>query len=117
MSIRFLADEDLDNDIVRGVLRRDNTIDLIRVQDVGLLSAGDSDVLEWAAGDRRLVLSHDVSTMRTEAYRRVALGLPMAGLLCIRQMVPVGIAIEDIILVSLASLQDEWVGEVRYLPL
>ena len=34
--MRFLADENFDNTIVRGLLRRKLEIDLVRVQDVGL---------------------------------------------------------------------------------
>lgn len=37
--LRLLADENFDNDIVRGVLRRTTHVDLIRVQDVGLTGA------------------------------------------------------------------------------
>lgn len=35
-SLRFLVDEDFDNDIVRGVLRRQPSLDMVRAQDVGL---------------------------------------------------------------------------------
>ena len=34
--LRFLADEDFDNDIVRGCLRRSPDFDIVRVQDVEL---------------------------------------------------------------------------------
>jgi len=34
--LRFLADEDFDNDIVRGLLRHLPTLDIVRAQDVGL---------------------------------------------------------------------------------
>ncbi len=34
--LRFLVDEDFDNDIVRGMLRRLPTLDIVRVQDVDL---------------------------------------------------------------------------------
>ena len=39
--LRFLADEDFDNDIVRGMLRRLPTLDLVRAQDVGRSGALD----------------------------------------------------------------------------
>jgi hypothetical protein len=32
MGIRLLADEDFDHDIVRGILRRNPNIDIVRVQ-------------------------------------------------------------------------------------
>ena len=46
--LRLLADENFDFDIVRGVLRRRPDIDFVRVQDSGMGSANDRDVLEWA---------------------------------------------------------------------
>ena len=36
MSVRFVIDEDFDNDILRGVLRRLPNLDIVRAQDVGL---------------------------------------------------------------------------------
>ena len=47
--LRLLADENLNNDIVRGLLRRSPDLDVVRVQDVGLSGAEDPTVLEWAA--------------------------------------------------------------------
>jgi predicted nuclease of predicted toxin-antitoxin system len=47
--MKFLADENLDNTILRGLLRRRSEIDIVRVQDVGLSGADDPTVLEWAA--------------------------------------------------------------------
>jgi hypothetical protein len=35
--LKPLADENFDNTIVRGLLRRNPNIDIVRVQDVGLL--------------------------------------------------------------------------------
>lgn len=48
--IRFLVDEDFDNDIVRGVLRRLRTVDMVRVQDVGLSGKHDPEVLRGQRG-------------------------------------------------------------------
>ena len=57
------ADENFDNDIVRGLLRRRPDIDIVRVQDVGLSGASDPIILEWAAEQQRLLLTHDVATI------------------------------------------------------
>ena len=56
----FVTDENFNNDIVRGARRRLPTIDIVRVQDVGLLSADDPSILEWAALTGRVLLTHDV---------------------------------------------------------
>ena len=47
--LKLLADENFDNTIVRGLLRRDASIDIVRVQDVSLSGEDDSTILAWAA--------------------------------------------------------------------
>ncbi len=73
--IKFLADENFNNQIVRGILRQNQDIEIVRVQDVGLKGANDPDVLSWAAQEGRIVLTHDVATMITFAYERIDAGL------------------------------------------
>lgn len=47
--IRFLADENLHNGIIRGPFRRRRGIEIVRVQDIEIAQADDPRVLEWAA--------------------------------------------------------------------
>lgn len=115
--LRFLADENLNNQIVRGVLRRKPDVDIVRVQDVELSEADDPTVLEWAAQNGRVVLTHDVATMTNFAYERVQAGLSMLGVFEVSRRVPVGLAIEEILLLDECSLEGEWEGQVRFLPL
>ena len=61
--LRFAADENFNNNIVRGLLRRNPDLDIVRVQDVGLSNADDATILEWAAQEGRILLTHDVSTV------------------------------------------------------
>lgn len=115
--VRFLADENFNNQIVRGVLRQSSDIDIVRVQDITLSGADDPTVLAWAAQAGRIVLTHDVATMTTFAYQRLQSGLSMPGLFEVSRRVPVGLAIEEIILIAECSLEGEWEGQVRFLPL
>jgi hypothetical protein len=115
--LRFLADEDFDNDIVRGMLRRLPSLDIVRVQDVGLSGAIDLRVLERAAQEGRVVLTHNVSTMTAHAYSRVSADLPMPGVFAVSQLAPIGQVIEDLLLLAECSLPGEWEGQVRYVPL
>jgi hypothetical protein len=115
--IRFLADENFNNQIVRGTLRQSSGIDIVRVQDMGLSGADDPAVLVWAAQEGRVVLTHDVATMVTFAYQRIQAGLFMPGLFEVSRRVPVGLAIEEIILIAECSLEGEWEEQVRFLPL
>jgi predicted nuclease of predicted toxin-antitoxin system len=115
--LRWAIDEDFNGRIVRGLLRRVRTLDLVRIQDVGLSGASDADVLEFAADDKRLLLTHDARTMPLRAYARVMAGNPMPGVVVCGQDVPIRQAIEDIILLDEASDAGEWDGVVMYLPL
>jgi hypothetical protein len=115
--LRLVADENFNNDILRGVRRRNPAVDLVRVQDEGLSGADDPAVLEWAAQAGRVLLTHDVSTMTRHAYDRVRQGQPMPGVFEVSRQVPIGVAIEEILVLAECSLPGEWEGQVRYLPL
>ncbi len=115
--VRFLADENFNNQIVRGILRQNPDIDIVRVQDVDLSGADDPTILAWAAQEERIVLTHDVATMTTFAYQRIQAKLSMPGLFEVSRRVSVGLAIEEIILIAECSIEGEWEGQVRFLPL
>ncbi len=111
------ADENFNNDILRGLLRRRPDLDIVRIQDVGLSGADDPTVLDWAAREGRVLLTHDVSTITRYAYERVRAGLPMPGVFEVSRTLSIGRVIEDILLLAECSLEGEWEGQVRYLPL
>lgn len=115
--LRFAADEDFDNRIVRGLLRLLPKLDIVRVQDGGLMGRADPAVLAWAASERRVLLTHDASTMSTHAYSRMESGMPMPGVFEVGQEIPLREAIEDLVLIATCSLEDEYEGQVRYLPI
>jgi len=115
--MRWAADENFNNDIIRGLLRRKPDVDIVRVQDVGLSGMDDPTVLEWAADEGRVLLTHDVSTITRCAYERAEAGKPMPGVFEVSRDIPMGVVIEDLILLTECSLENEWEGQVRYLPL
>ena len=77
-TIKFLADENFDHKTLAGLKRREPDLDIVAVQEVGLREVDDPQVLEWAAREERIVLTH-VSTFADFAYGRVAAGLPVPG--------------------------------------
>jgi hypothetical protein len=115
--LRFAADENFNNNIIRGLRRSRPGIDIVRVQDSGLASAADPAILAWAAREGRILLTHDVSTITRYAFERVQKKEPMPGVFEVSRVVPVGQAIEDILLLDELSLENEWEGQIRYLPL
>ncbi len=113
----LIADENFNNDIVRGMLRRKPDLDILRVQDVGLSNEDDRVVLEWAAKDGRVLVTHDVTTITNFAYERVRAGLPMPGVIEVDDDLPIGQAINENLLVVECSERGEWEGQIIYIPL
>ena len=105
-----MADENFNADVVRRLLRRRPDLDLVRVQDAGLSGADDRSVLGWAAREGRILLTHDVTTLTRYAYERVAAGQPMPDVFEVGRRVPLGRAIEDILLLVECSRAGEWEG-------
>ena len=84
---------------------------------VGLSGADDPSVLQWAADQGRVIVTHDISTLAKHAFDRIAAGQPMPGVFEVRSVAPVGQAIDDLILLAECSFEGEWEGQVRFLPL
>lgn len=61
--IRFLADANLDHDIVSGCRRREPTMDFLSANDAHLEGVPDPEVLRIAAGQGRILVSHDFKTL------------------------------------------------------
>jgi hypothetical protein len=115
--LRILSDEDVPGDIVRGLRQRGPGLDIVRVQEAGLMSVPDPDVLEWAAQAGRQVVTRDRSTMTAPASDRVARGLPMSGLFVLPERMPIGQAIAELEMLVLATEPDEWRDQIIFLPL
>lgn len=115
--LRFAADENFNNDIIRGMRRQRGELDIVRIQDYGLSGADDAAVLAWCAEQDRVLLTHDVTTLTRQAYDRAARGESMPGVIVVTQSLSMARVIEDLVVLAEASHEGEWQGQVRYLPL
>jgi hypothetical protein len=115
--LRLAADENLIAHVLRGLLRRNPKIDIVRIQDVGVSGADDPEVLAWAAAEHRIFVTHDSRTVPRYAHQRVAQGHPMPGVFVVPQSLSVGRAIEDITLLCECASPEECEGLVLRLPL
>ena len=114
--MRLLSDENFNGTILRGLMRRFIDLDLVRAQDVGLMHADDPDILEWAANEGRILLTHDVATVTMYAYERVNQGLPMTGVVEVIATAPIGKIIDDLELFICCSEPEEYEGQVLFIP-
>ena len=115
--LRYAADENVNWDILNGLRLRNPNIDIATVQGMGMRGEKDPDVLEWAAQEGRILLTHDVNTMGGLAYERIRSGQTTPGVFIIPEDCPVGQAIDDLELAALASADREWENRVCFFPL
>lgn len=108
--LRWAADENFNADIIRGAKRRFPSFDVVPAQHVGLSGTDDPTLLEWCGSNQRLLLTHDAKTFIGFAYDRVRHGESMPGIVVAAQSLPIGQAIEEIVLLAECSNEGEWEG-------
>jgi hypothetical protein len=101
---------------VTGVQRREPALDFLTANDGGIEDRGDPDVLESAARQGRILVSHDTSSMPVHFFDRLRSGRSSPGVFLVRQRASVAQVVESILLVWSASAPGDWAGYIHYLP-
>jgi predicted nuclease of predicted toxin-antitoxin system len=114
--LRLLIDENVNHDILRGLVRRIPQLDYVVVAQVGLAGTHDLELLRWAARENRTMLTHDVKTMTAFANQLLGQQEPMADVIVVPNGLEIGKAIDDLEL-SVQAQQSEMRDLIRYLPL
>lgn len=94
------ADADVNGAIIRGLRRRRPELDLVSVQDSLGEGVPDPEVLAWAAGENRILITNDRSTIVGFAFKRVERGEAVPGVIATTKLQPIGSAIDDILLIA-----------------
>jgi len=115
--VRLLTDENVNNNIMRGLARRLPHLDFVSVRDVGLAGSPDLVLLKWAANEQRIILTHDLKTMVRDANQLVAQGEAMAGVIFVPDRLGIGRAINDLVRVLEDATESSMRNSVKYLPL
>jgi predicted nuclease of predicted toxin-antitoxin system len=84
--------------------------------EVGAAGKDDPEVLRIAANEGRILVSHDLRTMPGHFGEFIA-GTASPGLILIPQKLKSAVAIEQLLMIGLASEAEEWVNQVCFLPL
>jgi len=116
--VKWLADENFDNDILRGIRRCVDVFDVVRVQDIAEIGGSDDlEVLGWASTNGRVLLTHDLATMIPAMREQVRRSGSCSPIVFVRDSLPVSLVIEDIILLDNYANEAEWAAGVIFLPL
>ena len=116
MKVRFIADYDLNGEILDGLVRREPSIDFLSGFEAGLQGVPDPDVLEKAADEGRVLVTHDRRTM-PHHFGEFIPHRQSPGVFILPQRVEIGAAIDELLLIWSASDSDEWTNRILYLPL
>jgi Domain of unknown function (DUF5615) len=92
-------------------------VDFVHVRDLGLSAAADTAILESAAAQGRILLTHDRRTIPRLAYARVVARQIMPGVFLVSDDMPIGQAIDEILLAVHCLTPEECQDIVRYFPL
>ena len=87
------------------------------VQETELEGRRDPLLLEWAAENERIVVTHDINTMPKYAYERVRASQSMAGVIIIPEDLAIGTAIEELATLVECCQPEELKSQVKYLPI
>ncbi len=115
--IAFLIDQNFNEHIVDGLTRRDATLEFTHVRDVELAAAPDPAMLEWAAAQGLVLLTHDRTTIPPFAYARVATSLPMPGVFLVSDAMSIGQAIDELLIAAHCLSHDECKNIVKHFPM
>jgi predicted nuclease of predicted toxin-antitoxin system len=115
--IRIFADNNFHRAILLGVIQRIIDIDVETARQAGLETASDEVILEYAATQNRVLLTHDAASMTVAAYNRLQQGKSSPGVIIVPQYLNIGRAIDEIATVLVASLPGELENRVIWLPL
>jgi hypothetical protein len=116
VKIRFQADADLNEDILKGVLRREPRIDFRTAAAAGLRSLTDLEVLTLSAREGRVLVSHDRRTM-PQAFAEFLRTNKSPGVLIVSQKADLLCAIDDLVLIWMASEAEEWTNQLGAIAL
>ena len=116
MTLRFQADVNLHQLILRAVCRREPALDFHTAEAAGLGGLLDPEVLARTADEGRVLVTHDLQTMPRH-FAAFITARQSAGLLLIPQSLPIAAAVDDLLLIWSTMEAEEWINLMWYLPL
>jgi hypothetical protein len=116
-TIRFLADANLNKDILTGCRRIEPALDLLTASDAGLKGKPDEEVLVIASAMGTILVTHDRKTMPGHFGKLVEAGRHTPGVFLVHPRRPIARVIDSLLLVWSASDSEEWVNRIVEIPL
>ena len=116
MTVSFQADADFNQTILLAAIRREPGLVFQSAAAGGVIGIPDQEVLARAAKAGRLLVAHDQRTMPRH-FAEFVTHETSAGLLVVRQSLPISLVVDDLLLIHAATEAEEWVNRLGFLPL
>ncbi len=123
MPVRLLLDENLRGKPIRHAIRQTRArgpivVDAVRVGDPPDLPLGsaDPDILIWAEGNGRILVSEDARTLRGYLAQHLHAGRNSPGVFIIRSGSTVSSLLQWLVLVVTDDKPDQWRDRLIYIP-
>ena len=114
---RLLGDQNFDDRILDGLLRRLPDLVVIKLRDVVRRDSDDEVVLATALEHDCVLVTHDKRTMPGHMAERAARGMSLPRVVIVPKNLGVGRAIEEIEVLLLAGTEADWQQNPWRLPL
>ncbi len=108
VEVRFLTDEHVDIDITRGLRARG--LDVLTVQEAGLIQADDQRIIAFALEHDRVIFTQDADFLAL--HQR---GVPHAGIAYVHQQAPIGVVVRGLLLIHDVLTMEDIRGKVEFL--
>ncbi len=116
MKLRFQADADFNETIVKAMLRREPSINFQTAYIANLAGLTDIEVLQKAASEGRLLVSHDRKTMPFH-FAEFIRTENSPGVIIVPQKLPIATIVEDLLIIWMATEAEEWTNRIIVLPI
>jgi len=116
LRLRFQADNDLRFGIVKAVRRREPAVDFASALEAGLDGVPDPVLLDRAAAEGRVLVSHDRRTMIDHFRDHLAARKSSPGVLIVSQGSAIGEVVDALVLLWALSEPAELQDQVHYVP-
>lgn len=115
--IRYQADNDLNRRIVAATYRREPAIDFQTAQTARLDGLDDRTILQRAAEEGRILVTHDKRTMRRHLAGYLRDGHQSPGvLLVIPQDAPLATVVDTLVLIWADGHPEDWENAITVIP-
>ncbi len=116
---RFLIDENISPRYRTQLLRHEPSLTVLVIGDEDAPARGtpDPEILTWCEQNQFSLITNNRESMPQHLSDHLSAGNHVPGIFTINRKVSMGLIIDQLLLIAGASDEDEYIDEIKYLPL